>query len=371
MQWKDTRPIVENKAYDVIVVGGGIAGIAAAASAARNGAQVLLIERGVQLGGLATVGLISWYEPLCDGAGTQMVYGIGEELIRLAVKYGLDDLPDSWRNGSEQKPRERYASHFSPTIFALALDEYLEKNGVTLRLDTYVVSPVMEGKHCLGLIAESRSGREFFPAKAVIDASGDAIVCQRAGIPTVTGENYLTYVAQGTSIESVKQYIESGRGVHLRKWWWIGARANGKNHPEGMKAFHGDTGEEITEFILTGRKMLFDTIKDTPKESREVLTLPGMPQFRTIRHIVGAYTFDGSEEGISFEDAIGSCGDFRKRGPRFQLPRRILYHEDFPNILACGRIVSAEGDGWEITRVIPVCALTGEAAGQMAAEITK
>lgn len=83
-------------AYDVIVVGGGIAGVAAVVAAARGGAKTLLMEKTVTLGGLATQGPISWYEPLCDGEGKQMIYGIAEELIRLSVKYGFEDMPHEW-----------------------------------------------------------------------------------------------------------------------------------------------------------------------------------------------------------------------------------------------------------------------------------
>lgn len=82
--------------YDIIVVGGGIAGVAAAVSASREGAKVLLIEKSINLGGLATSGLISAYEPLCDGNGRQMVFGIAEELIRLSVKYCFDNFPEEW-----------------------------------------------------------------------------------------------------------------------------------------------------------------------------------------------------------------------------------------------------------------------------------
>ena len=364
----DKRPVKKNKSYDVIVVGGGIGGISAAVAASRKGKRVLLIEKNIQLGGLATLGLISWYEPLCDGCGKQMIYGIGEELIRLSVKYGLDDLPDSWQNGTHKKtePEDRFATHFSPTVFAVILDEYLKDNGVDITFDTLVTAPVMDGNLCTGVLTESRSGKEFFPAKAVIDASGDAVLCQRAGVPTVAGTNYMTYWVHGTDIEDAERYVQYRRGTALRKWWLEGSDMNGNGHPAGMKTYCGDTREEITEFVLTGRKMIFDKIKNQNKEEREILTLPGMPQFRTVRHIVGDYVFDGSEEGKTFYDSIGECGDFRSRGRHFQLPQRILYNGKFPNIFACGRIVSATGDGWEITRVIPVCALTGEAAGNLA-----
>lgn len=79
--------------FDCIVVGGGIAGVSAAVSSARNGAKTLLIEKSINLGGLATNGLISWYEPLCDGRGSQVIYGIAEELIKLSVKYCFDNMP--------------------------------------------------------------------------------------------------------------------------------------------------------------------------------------------------------------------------------------------------------------------------------------
>lgn len=121
------KPIKMGK-YNVIVVGGGIAGIAAAVSAARNGMKVLLIEKQINLGGLATGGLISWYEPLCDGKGNQVVFGIAEELIKLSVKYSFDSLPGKWGGTARSVHRkDRYASRFSPTVFMLALDEYLRK----------------------------------------------------------------------------------------------------------------------------------------------------------------------------------------------------------------------------------------------------
>ena len=79
---------MSEKQYEVVVCGGGIAGIAAALAAARNGAKTCLIEREFALGGLATLGLIVVYLPLCDGAGVKMSAGIAEELLKLSIKYG-------------------------------------------------------------------------------------------------------------------------------------------------------------------------------------------------------------------------------------------------------------------------------------------
>lgn len=119
---QDKREIIEKESYDVIVVGGGIAGVAAAVSAARNGASTFLIEKSVNLGGLATNGLISWYEPLCDGEGNQMVKGIAEELIKLSVKYSFDNLPEKWGGSGHNKSRnQRYSTFFRQLSLCLPL----------------------------------------------------------------------------------------------------------------------------------------------------------------------------------------------------------------------------------------------------------
>ena len=91
--------------YDVIVCGGGIAGVAAALASSRCGAKTLLIEREYTLGGLATLGLVTIYLPLCDGMGNQVSYGITEELLKLSVKHGAAGrCPEKWL--SEDYTRE-------------------------------------------------------------------------------------------------------------------------------------------------------------------------------------------------------------------------------------------------------------------------
>ena len=180
--------------YDVIVVGGGVAGVAAAVSATREGASVLLIEKGFNLGGLATGGLISWYEPLCDGEGHQVIHGIAEELIKLSVKYGFGNLPENWGGDGRCKPRnERYSTFYSPGIFSAVLDEYVTGHGINLLFDTLATYPVMDEGHCKGIVVENINGREYYEAKVVIDATGTAAIMHRAGVPTVEGKNYMTY----------------------------------------------------------------------------------------------------------------------------------------------------------------------------------
>ena len=360
-------PVTEREQHDVLVVGGGIAGISAAVSAARAGADVLLLERGVLLGGLATAGLISWYEPLCDGRGNQVIGGIAEELIRLAVACGFDNLPSEWGGESGNAPRNhRFSAFYSPTFFSLALDRFLTESGAHLLLDVHATHPVMDGGHCLGLLAETAAGREFFPAKIVIGATGDATICHRAGIPCVTGENYLTCIAHDMTLESAKRFSQDGDLAAFRHWRAVGSDYAGNGHPTGLPTFHGDSAGAITEFVLRGHDLLLRAYAGTDRNARDILTLPTMPQLRTVRHILGDSRFTGNPNAHP-KDSIGRVGDFRRAGPTYEIPYSCLFRSGFDNLLAAGRIISTDREGWEITRVIPVCALTGEVAGRAAA----
>ncbi|MDR2136263.1 MAG: FAD-dependent oxidoreductase [Treponema sp.] len=364
----ETRQVPVKEAFDLIVAGGGVAGIAAGLAGARRGLKTMLVEKSPLLGGLATLGLINWYEPLCDGTGRTMTTGIAEELLKLSVAYGYGNLPEQWTRQGEPKPepRKRYASRFNPSIFALALNELLVKNGVELRYDMIASWPVMEGCRCTGLITESAGGREYFPAKVIVDATGDADIMARAGVPCRNGVNYLTYTAHGCTTESIKKVQDSNDMVYLNdNRFWVGSDLNGRGHPEGLHFFWGIPNEERSEYIRMGQALLLERIRDSRKDEMCPYALPGMAQLRKTRCIVGTETFIG-EDGQRRENSIGAAGDFRIPGKHYEIPLGVLFNGGFPNLLAAGRIVSADGDGWEITRVIPTAALTGEAAGTAA-----
>ena len=352
MNLTDNRPIVEKQGYDLIVVGGGIGGISAAVSASRHGLKTLLLEKRTSLGGLATVGLISFYEPLCNGQGKQISFGIAEELIKLCMKDSFDRMCHEWK-----EKKGFYASFFSPTIFPMALDEYLIENGVKVLFDSLAVFPVMEGKVCKGVVVESKGGKEFFPAKAVIDATGDAEIADKAGIPTVVGNNYLVGMAHYFNRDSARKYADGGRLYEFRKWLYAVDETT-----NGQRKYQGVTAEGITDFLLKSRAGLLKKARQEDREERDFFTIPTMPQFRTIRHIVGAKVFKA--DGEKFDDVIGNCINWKQFGPYYQMPYGSLYNPEFPNIWAVGRIVSTDEEmGWEVARIIPACALTGQAAG--------
>lgn len=139
---------------DVIVVGGGVAGVAAAVSAARNGSRVILLEKSIILGGLATLGHVCIYLPLDDGLGHKVYGGLAEELLHVCIRYGYDNLPDCWRNGPDtvDTPTGRYRTNFNIPAAVCALDELMEQEGIQVVFDTNFCAPIMEGKTCKGVI---------------------------------------------------------------------------------------------------------------------------------------------------------------------------------------------------------------------------
>ena len=355
--------------YDLIAVGGGIAGVCAAVSARRNGIErVLLIEKTIQFGGLATTGLISWYEPLCDGQGRKLMYGMADEMMKLAIRYGPDCLPEEWRDDPDTVPsRKRYATHFSPSMFVLAIDQLVQESGVDVLLDTLAVNPVLTGEICEGVIVENKTGRGFYRAAIVVDTTGDADILSRSGVPCEYGVNYLTFVAYQADMKTLQRAIKENDIQYLRKWVTAGSDLWGNGHPVDKPKLTGVTAEEVTQFILEGRQMLLEMIREDDRRTRDLTALPGLAQLRTTRRIVGAYTLTEGDEGYSFPDSIAVAGDFQKRGKRYEIPYRLLYHADYPNLLTAGRSVSASGWAWDVTRVIPVAAATGQAAGTAAA----
>ena len=150
--------------YDVVVAGGGVAGVAAAVSAARMGKRVLLIEKTITLGGLATIGLVNWFVPSCNGRGTKIIKGLSEEMFNMAIKYGYDNVPEEWKDGKEpgEKAQTRYVTKFSVNIFILQLTKWLKDEGVDILFDTVVTQPVMDNGICTALIVENKTGTQCY-----------------------------------------------------------------------------------------------------------------------------------------------------------------------------------------------------------------
>lgn len=364
---EETRKSPADTPVDVVVAGGGIAGISAALAAARCKAKVLLIEKQCILGGLATAGLVAIYLPLCDGSGNQMSYGIAEELFRLSIRYGAAGrYPGAWLSGGtkEERAAQRYEVQFNPQMLALLAEELLLAEGVELLLDTKICGVKQQGNRLGAVFVENKSGRRTVRAKTFVDATGDADLCWYAGMRTVEFAKKNTLAGW--------YYEQCDAGVRLNMLGFADAPEGSERdagEPLDPRRYSGLDGRENTEYLCASHRATLADIRRKKEAGSicEPVAISTMPQFRMTRRIAGAYTLREAQCGQTFADSIGMAGDWRKRGMRYEIPYGVLYSDDRKNLICAGRCVSADDGMWDILRAIPCCAVTGQAAGIAAA----
>ena len=363
-----SKSVPIKKEYDVIVCGGGVAGVAAAVSAAKNGCSTLLLEKSNILGGLGTLGLINLFVPMCNGRGKQIIFGLAEKWLRLSAEIGWDTIPEEWRGGEPKEPTEvRYVQRYSPAIFAYQLTEEIKKSGADILFDCMAADPVMEGNICKGVITESKGGTEFYGCRMLIDTTGDCDVLRRGGIPTVSGENFFTFATKMISLESCKKAIDTGDIRYAYKTFnGGGINLFGDGQPEDMPRWSGLTAEEVTDYIVRNHLLILEKLRESDRKTRDVAITPGMPQFRTTCHIKGDYSLKVADAYRHFDDSICAINDFEHRDHLFEVPLSCLTRQDHPNIITAGRSADGTGYGWDLMRVIPPAILTGQAAGEAA-----
>ena len=372
--------------YDIAVVGGGIAGAAAALQAARLGKKTVLIEKTILLGGLATSGLVYIYLPLCDGNGHQVSFGITEELLRRSYQYGPGEIPANWQQEKNAGERKRFMACFSPAAFMLSLEEMLLENGVDLWLDTLVCDTECQDGRMTAVIVENESGRGRISASCFIDASGSCITARRAGVKCLEEDNFLTIWslghqtgANGDFGSDVNMFICVAANLDEPHELWLKPEFReklfpGMNEEEIKRAvtYRGLSGKTVTRFVTSTHQILREHYRMQQEKGLSrmdcyPIKLPVMPQFRKTYCLPGEYVLKTGENNRRFDDSIGLLADWRKAGPVWEVPYRTLYTKQLGGLLAAGRCTAASGDAWEITRVIPSAGLTGQVAGLAAA----
>ena len=371
MTIKETLETTIARDCDVLVCGGGIAGIAAALAAARQNKRVLLLEKQFLLGGLATAGLITFYLPLCDGYGHQVSFGIAEELLRLSISMGAEaGYPTNWldENTSDKRTDKhpRFEVRYNAQLFALLAERLLLDAGVEILYGTYAVGTDCLDGRIRSVIVESKSGRQAIRATSVVDATGDCDIAHFSGAPTeqfqqgnvLAGWYYSTgKTAYNLNIVGYADIPESKKSDADRE------------RTRDWLRFVGLDGKELSDITIRSHELMFRDLLKKREDDPTIMpaTLPTIPQVRMTRKLVGEYCLDDQEMHTYFHDSIGMVSDWRERGPIYEVPFSTLYSHTVKNLIVAGRCTSVTESMWDIMRVIPCCAVTGQAAGTAAA----
>ena len=206
---------------------------------------------------------------------------------------------------------------------------------------------------------EGKSGREAVKVtRSVIDCTGDADVCKLAGASTAV-------FSEGNKLAA--WYYGFGSGKFNLYMCGVHDTPDAVNNTElsDTRRFSGLETEELSELTEISHMSLMNNILQRRQEIPDLVpvTIATTPEIRMTRRLVGRYTQDVSEYRAHYSDTVGIYPNWRRRGPVYELPLSVLYGNEIKNLLAAGRCISVTDAMWDVTRVIPVCAVTGEAAG--------
>lgn len=356
---------------DVVVAGGGMAGVGAAITAARAGASTILVEKFGFCGGLATGGLVNVYWVLDDGEGNNTIRGLNLEILEYLRKFHSLQETEVWR---EKPPRTsrigiRNAPLFDPEALKYVVERLLIEAGVNIYYHALAVQPIVASGRVAGVIMEAKEGRLAFRAHVVIDATGDADICCRAGAPCVETDGETVAAWFRRSDPATPERMDSYGG-------FLSAAPVVESHEFRLETrpklrHRGTTSEALTEWEIESRKIIFAKLemireKCPGGKGITVVSAPVLPNVRKTRRIVGEYEIAADDNHREFSDSVFSMGNWQKAGDVFHLPYRCLVPQRVDGLLAAGRCISTASDCWDVFRIITGCVRSGEAAGAAA-----
>ena len=402
-------PIVGS--YDVVVCGGGPAGVFAAIAAAREGAKVALIERYGFLGGMATAGLVM---PLS-------VFTYKSERVIGGIPYEFLERLEAMGGGYIERPLGNVA--FDPELYKLCMQRMVLEAGIDLYMHSYISGCTMgENGAVKSVVFENKNGTEALEAKVFIDATGDADLAAMAGVPmqAQNGEplqplsTYFVLAGVDTSsplVFEAMHHNKQGENCHclpIREY--LLENAERLNMPEfggpwfcttlhegcvavNMTRTAGDACDNrdytaaecrLREDVYRMAEVLRTNFKEF--ENCYVASVATQAGIRETRRIKGVHTMTAEEymSGYRYSDSIsrgahpidihatkGNQQSIYFLEQAAYVPYRALIAEDFPNILVAGRSISADRKAFASMRVQASCMGTGQAAGVAASMCAK
>lgn len=386
---------------DVLVVGGGAAGVSAAVAAARGGAKVLLVEACGCFGGVGTSGLVPAFAPFTDGVNF-LAAGIGLE-IRKNVSKGF--------------PLTTYWTTITPEELKREYDRILTEAGVKLLLLTTLCDVVTSGNHIEYAILTSKTGLYAVKAKIYLDCTGDGDMIALAGGKFAMGDENgdvmpPTLCSLWGDIDKSRCF-DSNKDIQLQKAIDDGVFTYEDRHLSGMLVNSDNTAggnlghmfgtnpldnESLTAAMIWGRKSMLEYIRFYREymdgyENVKLMATGAIPGIRESRRITCDYTLDVNDflTRANFDDEIGrycypvdihvkdtSSDEYErftkeyetmryKNGESYGIPLRALIPVSFDNALTAGRCMGTDRQMGASIRVMPGCFITGEAAGTAAA----
>ena len=401
---KITKNVNHGGDYDVVVCGGGPAGVCAAISAAREGAKTLLVEKNGCLGGFWTSGLLTWIADVESKPGL--------------VKEILDKLESCADGRIEYRTKPYFTADTERT--KVLFDSMCQKAGVNVRLFTLVTGVIKDGKKVTGVITDSKSGPEYFGAKVVIDTTGDGDVGALAGcrfkigneegktqpmtlIALVSGIRYdeieAFYASEpetGNNTMIYNEFVRAGAEPSYKKPLLAPVSKENNlfalmaNHEYGASAL---SAEDLSKAVMHARKEVIDCVAALRSlggiwRNIHVVASGNDIGVREGRRIRGKYVVRSDVDlagGLSHKDGICTVTyymdihqlsattekeDAEKRSKftvrPYEIPLRALIAEDVEGLMMAGRCLSGDFYSYGNYRVGGNAARTGEAAGTAA-----
>jgi hypothetical protein len=361
-------PVIERA--DVVVAGGGVAGFAAAASAAREGVSVILVERYGYLGGMVTGGLVVHLEGFGDGK-SWVIKGIGEELIDTLREEGGARVSG-------------YDVTIDPELLKCILFRITKGTGVRALLHSTVTDVILKDGRVHGVIVENISGRGAILGSVVIDTTGDGDVFAKAGAEFDVGRRGFGLIFRLSNVNQDKierfknerpdEYnaiiqeirgllgfpILGAREVLDGVIWWSNMTAP----KDGLDTTEISAQEiEIRENILKVVRL----VKERVPGFEEAQLIQTASQFgvRETRRLVGEFiiTEEDIKKGLSSHEAIAHGGYGAEAGIGYDIPYGVLVPRGVDGLLVAGRCISCDEFSQNLLRVVANCIATGQGAG--------